>query len=712
MSNCLIIVESPTKAKIINKFLGSDYQVVSSMGHVRDLPVRTFGIDIDKGFKPEYVIVKGKGKFLKKIKELAKKTDKLYLAMDEDREGEAIGWHVMKAIGLNIRDDSIDRIVFHEITEEAIREALSNPRKINMNLVDAQQGRRLLDRLVGYKISPLISRKIRRGLSAGRVQSVGLKMIVNREKERRKFKPRNYYTVEGMIEYETVRIETKLWGRDGKKFEKFHLDQKEKALDIIETCRNKNINVKSVTEKIRKNYPSPPFITSTLQQESFNSCGFTPQSTMRIAQQLYEGIELSDGSSAGLVTYMRTDSVKIANVAINGARKYISDNIGSEYLPEKLNTYRSRSTAQEAHECIRPTSVFRLPDDLKSSLSDEQYKIYKLIWERFIACQMKPAVIKNLIINLECAGYDFIANGQSLVFDGYTRVCQTSIKENDIPRLKEGTNFNWKELECKEHETKPPPRYTPATLVSELEKNGIGRPSTYAAILNTLFKRKYIHSDKGSLVPEDISFIVVDSLEKYFSGIMDKEFTAKMETNLDEIAEGKLSWQNMLKEFYVDFEKQYNSAFENMEKIKDEKTDKKCPACSSSMVIRWGRNGKFIACSAYPKCKQTFNIDENGEIIEEKKVDLKCPKCTSGLVVKKGRYGDFLACSSFPECKTTVSIDENGEVIKIPLGYERCPKCGKDTVIRVGFKGKFLACTGYPKCKFAEGLKKLENKNG
>ncbi len=701
MKNSLIIVESPTKARIIKKFLGNKYDVISSMGHIRDLPPHKFGIDIEKKFEPEYEIIKGKKKILESIKKALKNTDKVYLAMDEDREGEAIGWHLMKS--LNIKDS--DRIVFHEITEEAIRESLESPRKIDENLVNAQQARRVLDRIVGYKISPLLSKKIRRGLSAGRVQSVGLKIIVDREKERNKFKPQTYYTIEGIVDINGVEVKSLLWGSKGKKFGKLEIDSSEMATKILKNCKDEKIVVSDIIEKEKKSFPPPPFITSSLQQEAFNKLRLTPGTTMRIAQQLYEGLDLKSGSS-GLITYMRTDSVKIAASAIDKTRGFIAAELGNKYLPKKPNTYRSKKTAQEAHECIRPTDILRLPDSVKDNLTKEQFELYKLIWKRFVACQVKPAVIKNVTVNTDCGDYNFRITGQTLLFDGYMKVLETGITENELPAIAKGEIFKWKVLVSVQHETKPLPRFTTATLVKELEKNGIGRPSTYAAIINTLFKRKYVVSVHGALVPEEIGIIVSDVMEKHFEQIVDKKFTSRMENSFDDIASGKQDWKKMLGEFYNDFIKLYEDAFENMEKIKDEESDVVCPQCDAAMVIRRGRNGKFLACSSFPKCKKTFNIDENGESIKEETTKMKCPKCSSSMIIKTGRYGKFLACSEYPKCKTTLSADEKGDIVHIPLGYERCPKCGKETVIKAGFRGKFLACTGYPKCRFSKNITK------
>ncbi|MFH1415102.1 MAG: type I DNA topoisomerase [Elusimicrobiota bacterium] len=708
MENPLIIVESPTKAKIIKKFLGKHYDVISSMGHVMDLPVNKFAVDIDNRFKPEYEIIKNKKSVVANIKNMAKNANKIYLAMDEDREGEAIGWHLVNAVGIDNNKHSIDRIVFHEVTEQAINDALMNPRKINMDLVDAQQARRVLDRIVGYRISPLLSRKIRKGLSAGRVQSVGLKMIVEREKERNAFKVQTYYTVEGTIEKDGADIGVKLWGKDSKKFDKLYLTSREKAQTIIDKMKGQELSICAIEDKTKKKHAMPPFITSTLQQEAFNKLGFNPEKTMRIAQQLYEGVDLPDGSSSGLITYMRTDSVSIAQSAVKSARKLISEKYTDKYLPKSQIKYRSKKTAQEAHECIRPTEVYRIPEDIEKALSPDQAKLYRVIWQRFVASQMKPALIKNVIVELECGGYQLKASGQTLLFDGYMRVWHTVLNEVKLPVLEKGMVFSWKTLDCFEHETKPPARYTPATIIKELEKNGIGRPSTYATILNTLFKRKYIIIEHGALIPQEIGMVVVDVMEKHFSRIIDNEFTAKMEENLDDIAHGKYNWQEMMDEFYEDFKKEYQDAVSNMEKIKDEQTDIKCQACGAPMVIKWGRNGKFLACSAFPKCRKAFSIDENGDIVKDKKTEMKCPKCKADMVIKTGRFGKFLACSGYPKCKQTYALDKDENVIKIPLGYEKCPECGKDTVIRSGRKGKFLACTGFPGCRFSKELKNTD----
>jgi len=711
MNKQLIIVESPTKARVIKRFLGKDYEVASSMGHVRDLPTYRFGVDIENRFEPQYEIIKGKEKIINEIKRAAEEASKVYLAMDEDREGEAIGWHLLYAIDFSLNDEKVDRIAFHEVTEEAVNEALLSPRKINLNLVDAQQARRILDRIVGYKISPLLSKKIRKGLSAGRVQSVGLEIIVEREKERQAFKPQKYFTVEGTVDINGSDIEAFLWGKEGKKYNKLEINTAETAADIVNICKSEKATVTGITEKEKKNNPFPPFITSTLQQEAYNRLKFNPEKTMRVAQQLYEGIELKDGSSTGLITYMRTDSVKIAKSAVEKTRKYIKEKIGGDYLPPKPKSYKSRKSAQEAHECIRPTDVVRTPDSVEDSLSRDQSRLYKLVWDRFVSCQMKPAVMEQMSIDLKCADYDFRITGQRIKFDGYTRVWPVSIKENEMPEVQKGASFNWKELNSSEHETKPPARFTPATLVNELEKNGIGRPSTYATIINTLFKRKYVVTEQGSLVPQEIGIIVVEELKKHFPSIMDKKFTALMENNLDEVAEGKINWKKMIGGFYEKFKKHLEEAAENMEKIKDEETDKKCPECGAAMVIRWGRNGRFMACSAYPECKKTFNIDENGQMVKDRKTDMKCPKCGTEMIIKTGRYGKFLACSAYPECRTTVAIDDEGNVIHIPLGYEKCPDCGKETVIKVGPRGKFLACTGYPKCRFSMNMEKKKKQD-
>ncbi|MFC2091399.1 type I DNA topoisomerase [Elusimicrobiota bacterium] len=706
MGKTLIIVESPTKAKIIKKFLGKHYDVVSSMGHIRDLPVSRFGVDVQKGYEPQYEVIKGKKKVINDIKDMLKKTDKIYLAMDEDREGEAIGWHIIQSSDIDRDKHTVDRIVFHEITQEAIEDALMSPRKLDMNLVYAQQARRILDRIVGYRISPLISRKIRKGLSAGRVQSIGLKMIVEREKERESFKVKKYFTIEGTIEKDGKDIKVMLWGKDGKRFGKLYLDSAKNALQIISYIKDQLLTVTEVKEKKKKKRPLPPFITSTLQQEAYNSLGYNPERTMRIAQQLYEGIDLPDGTSSGLITYMRTDSVSVAQSAIVSVRKLIKDEYGNEYLPPKQVKYRAVKAAQEAHECIRPTDVSRLPDNLKNVLTADQYKLYNLIWMRFVACQMKAAEINNIDISFNCAGYDMRSTGHTLLFDGYMRVWPTKISEIILPELEIGMTFGWKEVLHIEHDTKPPARYTPATLVRELEKIGIGRPSTYATILRTLFLRKYIVSEKGALIPQEIGTVVSDTMGKHFQKLMSYEFTAEMEEKLDQIASGKQKWQHMIDAFYSRFDEQYENAVKNMKKIKDEETDMKCSSCGSKMVVKWGRNGKFLACSAFPKCKQAFSIDENGEIVQDKQTEMKCPECRAPMIIKTGRYGKFLACSQYPKCRKTLAVDNNGSIMQRPLGYEKCPKCGKETVIKSSRRGKFLACTGFPQCKFSRGLDK------
>ncbi|MGM0441375.1 MAG: type I DNA topoisomerase [Elusimicrobiota bacterium] len=710
MNRDLIIVESPTKAKIITKFLGGEYKVVSSKGHVRDLPAKRLGVDVDNNFAPEYEVNKRKKRILKKLKKLVKNYQKIYFAMDEDREGEAIAWHLADILNIDYSSSRADRIAFHQITESTVRESLKNPRKISMDLVNAQQARRILDRLVGYKISPLLSKKIRVGLSAGRVQSIGLSIVAEREKKRQKFSSQKYYTIEGLLTGsadKAKKIKTKLWGRDGKKYKKLEI-QKKQADKIIEECANKKAEVTKIQRNKRKKYAKPPYITSTLQQAAYSALKFTPAKTMRIAQQLYEGVELPDGTSTGLITYMRTDSFKIARSAIESAREYIKNTYEGKYLPRSPNTFKSKKSAQEAHECIRPTAVKRKPEYIKSTLTRDQFKLYKIIWQRLITSQMSPAVVENITVKLKCKNYEFRSKGKKILFDGYTKLWSSKWKENILPQVTKGENYIWDTLKAKEHETKPPPRFTPATLVKRLEKNGIGRPSTYASIIKTLFKRKYVKSIKGSLAARDIGILVNDVLKEHFPSVMNKKFTARMEDKLDKIAAGKLDWKKMLKGFYTEFKKEYESAVQNMDRLKDQKIDKECPRCSSPMVIRRGRNGKFVACTAYPDCKQTFPLDEDGEIIKPKTTQYKCPECGSSMVIKRGKYGKFLACSEYPECRTTRAVGKNEKVITIPLDYQKCPECGENTVVKSGPRGKFIACTAYPKCKFTISLKKAD----
>ncbi|MDA3793033.1 MAG: type I DNA topoisomerase [Elusimicrobia bacterium] len=709
MSYELVIVESPTKARIINKFLGKNYKVESSMGHVRDLPPRKLGIDIKNNFEPTYELLKGKKKVVSKIKKLVKDSSKIYIAMDEDREGEAIGWHMLHALGVSDSDKKVDRIAFHEITEEAIREALQTPRRISMDLVNAQQARRILDRIVGFKVSPLLHKKIAKKLSAGRVQSIGLMLIVDREKEVKKFNPVKYYTIEGSINTESKNVEAKLWGASGKKYKKLEINSADGAKKIIKECLDTPAKIKKIEKKNKKVSPKPPFITSTLQRSAFNRLRFNPAKTMSVAQQLYEGLELSDKNSSGLITYMRTDSFQIAKSAIKASRKYIKENFEDSYLPSSANYYKANKSAQEAHECIRPTDILKLPSDLKGEINQDQYKLYSLIWNKFIASQMTPLKEEKITVKISCKKYEYRAKGRRLLFDGYTKVWEKKYEENIIPELEEGLEFKWDKLLDIEHETKPPPRYTQATLVKELEKNGIGRPSTYASIIRTLFKRKYVSSKKGALVPSEIAEVVVDALKEHFPNIMDKKFTAYMEDKLDEVAKGKKEWKVMLSEFYEKFKKNYDQAVKNMEKLTI-KTGKKCPDCGQELVIKWSKFGKFMACSGFPDCKKTFDIDKDNKIIKEKKTDYKCPKCSSEMIIKKGRYGKFLACSAYPKCKNVITLDKEGEIVKIPLGWEKCPDCGKNTLIKKGYRGLFLACSGYPKCKFTMNYEKAQKR--
>ncbi len=708
MDKDIIIVESPTKARIINNFFGGNYQVVSCKGHVRDLPPGRLGVNMEDNFEPEYVISRGKKNIIKKFKSYTRNCRKIYFAMDEDREGEAIGWHLANILNIDLKSPVADRIVFHEITEEAVKDSLQNPRKISMDLVNAQQARRILDRIVGYKISPLLSKKIRTGLSAGRVQSIGLAVVVEREKERKNFISQKYYTVEGILRPASKKgrgFKTKLWGRAGKKYKKLKIDQK-LSDKIISECTDREVNAQDIKTKKTKSYPKPPYITSTLQQDAYSALKFTPARTMYIAQQLYEGVKLPGGREGGVITYMRTDSFKISRKAVQEARKYIKNIYASKYLPKTPNRFKSKKSAQEAHECIRPTSVKMKPDYLRQTLTKDQFKLYKIIWQRFISCQMSPAVIKKVKVSLKCLKYEFRSNGREIIFDGYTKLWVSKKKDKILPSIEKGERFKWDLLKAKKHKTKPPPRFTPATLVKELEKNGIGRPSTYAFIIKTLLKRKYVKSMKGSLKALEIGIIVNDVLKNHFPSIMDKKFTARMEEKLDKIAAGNLEWKNMLRDFYENFKNEYDLAVNEMEKVKDERLDKKCPRCSSPMVIRRGRNGRFVACSSFPECKQTFALDKNDNILKPETTRYKCPNCGSPMIMKRGKYGKFIACSKYPDCKTTRSVDKEGKVLTIPLDYQKCPKCGKNTIIRSGPRGKFIACIGYPGCKFTISLKK------
>ena len=705
----LLIVESPTKVKTLSKFLGSKFTIKASVGHIKDLPKKELGVDVENDLAPTYVVIEGKEKVMKELKKAAKSADRIFLGPDPDREGEAIAWHIAEE--LNGASDKVFRVEFNEITEKAVTEAIKNPRKINMNLVDAQQARRILDRLVGYKLSPLLWRKVRRGLSAGRVQSVAVRLVVDREREIEAFKIVEYWSITAALEgKEPPPFDAKLFHIDGEKAE---IKNESESTSIVNALEGKSFTVKKIEKKKRRRSPAPPFITSTLQQEASRKLRFTAKKTMMVAQKLYEGIEIGEEGSVGLITYMRTDSVRVAAEAQEEARAFIRGEFGKEYLPAKPPVYKSKKSAQDAHEAIRPTSLLRPPDAIKSGLPRDQYNLYKLIWNRFVASQMHNAELEQTSIDIEADKYIFRATGSVIKFPGFMKLYTESgdnggDEEGLLPSLSEGEVLKTIGITPKQHFTQPPPRFSEATLVKELEAKGIGRPSTYAAILSTIQDRKYAEKNEGRFSPTELGALVNDLLVERFSELMDYNFTANMENNLDQIEEGGLKWVDIVMDFYRPFNKDLAEAMENLGKVKpkDIPTDEVCEKCDKPMVIKWGRHGRFIACTGYPECKNTKPLEQDGangntKAAEVQETDEKCEKCNSPMVLKTGKFGRFLACSKYPECKTTKAIG---------IGI-KCPEDGGDIVERRTKKGKlFFSCGNYPKCKFATWYKPVNRK--
>ena len=699
----LIIVESPAKARTISNFLGKDYKVVASKGHIRDLPKSAFGIKIEDGeFIPKYVISKEKKETVKELKKLAKEAERIYIATDEDREGEAIGYHIAKAIGK--KPEELPRIVFHEITKSAIKNALENPRKVDMNSVDAQQTRRLLDRIVGYKLSPLLGSKIQRGLSAGRVQSAALKIIVDREREIKAFKPVTYYTIEAIF---NKNIEANIYSFDNKKLAKLDINSKELADTIVNSCKADIFNVDSIETVKKSAKPQPPFMTSTMQQAASSQLGFAPKRTMQIAQKLYEGVKTDSGIS-GVITYMRTDSLNLAKEAVDSAREFIKEQFGNEYLPSKARVYTTKSkAAQEAHEAIRPTNINFTPEIAAKYLEKDELKLYTLIYNRFLACQMADAKYELQNIFFKGARAVFKAQGKRMLFDGFYKVIGYSDKDTILPKLQEGQEAKLDKIEAKEHQTEPPPRYSEATLIKELEKLGIGRPSTYAPTISILQAREYIEIIKKRIHPTEIAFTVIELLEKHFDEIVDANFTSKMEEALDEIALGKENWQKVLKDFYEPFMEKIEKGKKEIKSLKTvTPIGEKCPECEDGeLVIRKGRYGEFISCSNFPKCKYSRNLkDENSSTPQAEETNEVCDKCGSPMVIKQSRRGKFLACSAYPKCKNTKPLTPPKEA-DVP-----CPECGGKLLERSGKRGKFYGCENYPKCKFITNAQPLKEK--
>lgn len=679
----LIIVESPHKAKTIEKFLKGKYKVDASKGHVRDLPVNYLGVNLNNNFEPYYVITPEKKKDIKRLSEEAAKADKIYLATDPDREGEAISWHLKEVLGLS--EDQVNRIEFNEISEKAVSEALAHPRKIDQNLVNAQQARRVLDRIVGYTVSPVASSRLNESLSAGRVQSVALKMVVDREREIQAFKPQEYWNLKAELKGENKNsFKALLSEKNGKKYKPGNAEEAEKVENEL---KNSQFKVKNVKKTVVKSHAPAPFITSTMQQDGSIKLGVTAPQIMAIAQRLYEGVETPQGNVA-LITYMRTDSVRISSEAQSAARRFIADNYGKEYLPEKPNFYKTKSDAQDAHEAIRPIDVNKTPDSVKNILDKNQYKLYKLIYERFIASQMNEAIYNSVAIDVAAGEYVLKTSGKTLTFKGYTAVYDDTKKDEDdesgnslIPPLNEGELLELINLIKEQKFTKPPTRYTEASLIKNMEDKGIGRPSTYATIMAKLSdkKREYVKKEKKYLVPNPISYELIDFLVKYFPDIMDISFTAKMEDELDDVGSNGKDWHQLISDFYTPFEKELNAS---------KMTDKLCDKCGAPMMIKSGKYGSYYACSNYPECKNIKPVNEKVVI----PTDRICPNCGSIMVEREGKFGKFLACSNFPKCKTTVSLTESVGV---------CPECGKPTKKMVSRGGKvFYGCSDYPNCKF------------
>ena len=681
----LIIVESPHKAKTIEKFFKGDYKVEASKGHVRDLPVNRMGIRIDKNFEPFYEISADKKYDIKRLKDLSKKADKIYLATDPDREGEAISWHLAEV--LELEDNQINRIEFNEISEKAVKNALANPRKIDMALVDAQQARRVLDRLVGYSISPAASSRLNDNLSAGRVQSVVLKMVVDREREILAFKPEEYWNLRALVKPENKsEFKVLLVEKNGKKIKKPTNEQE--AIKVEEELKASSFSVANVKKSVVKSHAPAPFITSTLQQDGSIKLNISAPKVMQIAQRLYEGVETPNGNVA-FITYMRTDSVRISSDAQKSALDFIRANYGEEYVPSKPNVYRSKNDAQDAHEAIRPIDINKTPESVKGILDRDQYRLYKLIYERFLASQMAEAKYNSVVIDVKAGDYVLRTSGKTLLFKGYTAVYDDSVKNNDedeennglLPPVEVGEPLSLLKLFKEQKFTKPPVRYTQASLVKAMQDHGIGRPSTYATIVGKLTdkKREYLREEKKHLIPNEISYSLIDFLVKYFPNIMQINFTAKMENDLDDIGVNGKDWHKLIAEFYGPFEEQLNSS---------KLTDVLCDKCGAPMIINSGKFGNYYACSNYPNCKNIKPVNEKVAI----PTDMICSKCGGIMVEREGKFGKFLACSNYPKCKNTISKTENVGV---------CPECGKPTKKMTSRGGKtFYGCSSYPECKF------------
>ena len=711
MPKSLVIVESPAKARTINRYLGRDYSVKASMGHVRDLPKKKLGVDLKNRFQPTYELIPGKEKVIKTLRSAARGVDSIYIATDPDREGEAIGWHLSEALSDNNR--KFFRVLFNEITQKAVRQAFDRPGEIDSRLVDAQQARRILDRLVGYKISPLLWQKVRRGTSAGRVQTAALRLVVEREREIEAFESREYWTLTANLSAsQPPPFEARLQKFKRKKIE---VGNGEQAQEIVQALDGASFTVETVTTKEKKRNPVPPFITSKLQQEASRKLRFPVKKTMRVAQSLYEGIKLGQEGSIGLITYMRTDSLRVSSDALGEVRSYIAQNYGERYLPAKARYFRSRKDAQDAHEAIRPTSSARRPEEIRQFLGDDEFKLYKLIWQRFVASQMRAALLDQTVVEIAAGPYLFRTSGSVLKFDGFLKVYEEGRDDKteeepaaSLPPLTRGEVLQLNKLLPEQHFTQPPPRFTEATLVKALEEKGIGRPSTYAAILTTIQDREYTVRKEGRFRPTDLGLVVNDLLVASFADLFDIQYTARMEKELDEIEQGKIPWIQALQDFYGKFSTDLNQARDRM-KVKEEETGESCDKCGKALVIRWGRHGRFVACSGFPACKNTRELvtkaegaDHPAEPDEEAPQE-SCPNCDKPMALRKGRFGPFLACTGYPECKTTRKLGTTGSDQAPPartLLEEKCPRCSSPLAVRQGRYGEFTACSDYPNCRY------------
>ena len=701
----LLIVESPTKVKTLKKFVGRDFVIMASVGHLKDLPKSKLGVDVENNFSPEYITIRGKGKILSDLKKEAKKANDIYLAPDPDREGEAIAYHIGNEVAKHT-EGKIYRVMFNEITKSAVKEAIKNPTEVNINRFYAQQARRILDRLVGYKISPLLWKKVQPGLSAGRVQSVALRIVCDRENEIKAFKSEEYWTitldVEGQVK---PKFQSKLFKIDGSKAE---IANQGSADEVVKNLKNAEFILDGLVKKERKRNPVAPFITSTLQQEASRKLNFSPKKTMMIAQRLYEGLPVGSRGTVGLITYMRTDSTKFSVEATEAIRDYIVNRYGDKFCPKEPNVYKSKKSAQEAHEAIRPTDVSIVPSEIKEYLEKDMFRLYELIWARSVSCQMVPAILDTTTFDIKAGQYLFRSNGSIVKFSGFMQVyvesgddeaAEKDIKPGDkiLPELSKGEKLKLLEIDPEQHFTQPPARFSEAMLVKKLEEEGVGRPSTYAAIISVIKDRAYVESEERRLAPTKLGYLVSDLLLEHFPKFMTTKFTADMESQLDQIEFGETEWVKTLQSFYTPFKLNLDEAEKKIGDSEVEETDEVCDKCSQPMIVKWGRFGKFMACSGYPDCKNTKQISKEGSdgkaVSESTAVEGTCEKCQSSLVLKVGRFGKFIACSNYPDCKFTKPID---------LGI-KCPKddCKGKIAARRSKKGRmFYGCTAYPNCDF------------